>query len=98
MKKVGSLMILLLMLLHISAFAAPKKTVTLNMRDVSMETFLDEVRRQTDVNFLYNSQLLKGESVTVKAAKEDWESVVGRVLDEHDLMYEMKNAVCVIRK
>lgn len=98
MKKVGSLMILLLMLLHISAFAAPKKTVTLNMRDVSMETFLDEVRRQTDVNFLYNSQLLKGESVTVKAAKEDWESVVGRVLDEHDLMYEMKNGVCVIRK
>lgn len=98
MKKVLILMTLLLALLCVPTSAAPRKTVTLNMTNVSLESFLDEVKRQTDVNFLYNSQLLSGETVTVKANKEDWQSVVERVLDDHDLTYEMKNGVCVIRK
>jgi TonB-linked SusC/RagA family outer membrane protein len=91
-------MVLLLVFLQVSAFAAPRKTVTLNLKNVPLETFLDEVKRQTGVNFLYNSQILKGENVTIKASKENWESVVGSVLEEHDLTYEMKNGVCVIRK
>ncbi len=98
MKKVGLLMTMFLVLLQVSALAVPKKTVTLNLKDVSMETFLVEVKKQTEVNFLYNSQITRGESVTVKANKENWESVLSRVLDEHDLTYEIKNGVCVIHK
>ena len=98
MKKVGLLMTMFLVLLQVSALAVPKKTVTLNLKDVSMETFLVEIKKQTDVNFLYNSQITRGESVTVKANKENWESVLSRVLDEYDLTYEMKNGVCVIHK
>ena len=48
MKKVGLLMTMFLVLLQVSALAVPKKTVTLNLKDVSMETFLVEVKNATN--------------------------------------------------
>ena len=98
MKKVGQLMVLLLIFLQVSALAAPRKTVTFNLKDVSLETVLNEVKKQTGVNFLYNSQILVGDNVSIKASNENWESVVGNLLEDRDLTYEMKNGVCVIRK
>ena len=45
-----------------STWALPSqdKTVTLNLRDVSIETALNAVKKQTGVNMLYNSQMFKG--------------------------------------
>jgi TonB-linked SusC/RagA family outer membrane protein len=99
MKKLQYAIVLLLMVLCTTpASALPGKTVTLNMKSVSMEAFLQEIKKQTEVNFLYNSQIIKGEVVTVKARNEAWQSVLGRVLEAHDLTYEVKNDVVVIRR
>ena len=45
-----------------STWALPSqdKTVTLNLHNVSIETVLDAVKKQTGVNMLYNSQMFKG--------------------------------------
>ena len=45
-----------------STWALPSqdKTVTLSLRDVSIETALNAVKKQTGVNLLYNSQMFKG--------------------------------------
>ena len=45
-----------------SAWALPSqdKTVTLKLHNVSIETVLDAVKKQTGVNMLYNSQMFKG--------------------------------------
>ena len=44
-----------------SAWALPSqdKTVTLKLHNVSIETVLDAVKKQTGVNMLYNSQMFK---------------------------------------
>ena len=86
--------------LSIAVWAAlPVKTVTFDLKNVSIETFLEEVRKQTDVDFLYNVQTFKGvENVSVKAVDEPWNSVLKRVLDSCGLTYEVKNEVVVIRK
>lgn len=45
-----------------TAWALPsqEKTVTLKLHNVSIETVLDAVKKQTGVNMLYNSQMFKG--------------------------------------
>lgn len=54
----------------LSAWALPpdEKKVTLDLKDVPMETFLNTVKQKAGINMLYNSQMFKGvEPVTVKA-------------------------------
>jgi TonB-linked SusC/RagA family outer membrane protein len=98
MKRSQFLIVMLLFALSVMASALPRKMVTLDMKNVSMEAFLQEVKKQTDVNFLYNSQVIKGTVVTVKAKNELWESVLKRVLEANDLTFEVKNDVVVIRR
>lgn len=98
MKRLQLLIGLLFFTLYLSAAVLPRKTVTLNMKNVSIETFFDELKKQTDVNFLYNSQIVRGVTVTVKATNELLESVLGRVLEAHGLTYESKDNAVVIRR
>ena len=59
-----------------STWALPSqdKTVTLNLHNVSIETVLDAVKKQTGVNMLYNSQMFKGvPPVSINAKNEKWE-------------------------
>ena len=100
MRKLRLFFGLLFFTLSITVWAAlPVKTVTLDLKNVSIETFLEEVKKQTDVDFLYNVQTFKGvENVSVKAVNEPWNSVLKRVLDSCGLTYEVKNEVVVIRK
>jgi TonB-linked SusC/RagA family outer membrane protein len=98
MKRSQLLIVMFLFALSTMASALPRKMVTLDMKNVTMGAFLQEIKKQTDVNFLYNSQIIKGEFVTVKAKNEPWESVLKRVLEANDLTYEVKNDVVVIRR
>lgn len=91
---------LLFLVLTISAKALPSgKNVTLNLRNVPMETFLEEIKKQTGVNFLYNAQAFKGvENVSVKTTNEPWTSLLERVLASRNFTYGIKNDIVVIRK
>ena len=67
----------------LSAWALPpdEKKVTLDLKDVPMETFLNTVKQKAGINMLYNSQMFKGvEPVTVKATNEPWKELLDRVL------------------
>ena len=85
----------------LSTWALPSqdKTVTLNLRNVSVETALDAVKKQTGVNMLYNSQMFKGVSpVSVNAKNERWEVALKLILNPQGFDYVVKDGIVVIRK
>lgn len=84
-----------------SAWALPsqEKTVTLKLHNVSIETVLDAVKKQTGVNMLYNSQMFKGvQPVSVNVKNQQWELTLKLVLNPRGFDYVMKNGIVVIRK
>ena len=85
----------------LSTWALPSqdKTVTLNLRNVSIETALNAVKKQTGVNMLYNSQMFKGVSpVSVNAKNERWEVALKLILNPQGFDYVVKDGIVVIRK
>ena len=84
-----------------SAWALPSqdKTVTLKLHNVSIETVLDAVKKQTGVNMLYNSQMIKGvPSVSLDVKNERWDTTLKLVLNPQGFDYVMKDGIVVIRK
>ena len=84
-----------------STWALPSqdKTVTLNLHNVSIETVLDAVKKQTGVNMLYNSQMFKGvPPVSINAKNEKWEVALKLILNPQGFDYVMKDGIVVIRK
>lgn len=84
----------------ISAWALPpdQKRVTLDLKNVSMETFLDELKEKAEINLLYNSSMFKGVApLTVKADSEPWESLLKRVLEPRGFGYRVKDNIVVIQ-
>lgn len=85
----------------LSAWALPpdEKKVTLDLKDVPMETFLNTVKQKAGINMLYNSQMFKGvEPVTVKATNEPWKELLDRVLSPKGFTYSTKDGIVVIKK
>lgn len=85
----------------LSTWALPSqdKTVTLNLRNVSIETALNAVKKQTGVNMLYNSQMFKGVSpVSVNVKNERWEVTLKLILNPKGFDYAMKDGIVVIRR
>ena len=84
-----------------SAWALPSqdKTVTLKLHNVSIETVLDAVKKQTGVNMLYNSQMFKGvPPVSINAKNEKWEVALKLILNPQGFDYVVKDGIVVIRK
>lgn len=85
----------------LSAWALPpdEKKVTLDLKDVPMETFLNTVKQKAGINMLYNSQMFKGvEPVAVKATNEPWRELLDRVLSPKGFTYATKDGIVVIKK
>ena len=84
-----------------STWALPSqdKTVTLNLQNVSIETVLDAVKKQTGVNMLYNSQMFKGvPPVSINAKNEKWEVALKLILNPQGFDYVVKDGIVVVRK
>ena len=84
-----------------SAWALPSqdKTVTLKLHNVSIETVLDAVKKQTGVNMFYNSQMFKGvPPVSIDAKNEKWEIALKLILNPQGFDYVVKDGIVVIRK
>lgn len=85
----------------LSAWASPsqEKTVTLKLHNVSIETVLNAVKKQTGVNMLYNSQMFKGvPPVSVDAKNENWKVALKMILNPQGFDYAVKDGIVVIRK
>lgn len=85
----------------LSTWALPSqdKTVTLKLHNVSIETVLDAVKKQTGVNMLYNSQMFKGvPPVSIDAKNEKWEIALKLILNPQGFDYVVKDGIVVIRK
>lgn len=85
----------------VSAWALPSqdRTVTLKLHNVSIETVLDAVKKQTGVNMLYNSQMFKGvPPVSIDAKNEKWEVTLKSLLNPRGFDYTVKDGIVVIRK
>ena len=71
------------MSLHVWA-DLPDRKLTLRLNDATMETFLNEVKKQTSINILYNAQMFEDTpTMDVEAQNEPWQKVLQRVLDKH---------------
>ena len=81
------------------ALPSQDKTVTLNLHNVSIETVLDAVKKQTGVNMLYNSQMFKGvPPVSINAKNEKWEVALKLILNPQGFDYVVKDGIVVVRK
>lgn len=89
-----------LLVLNVSATAySQQNKVSLNLNDVSMEEFIDAVRQQTGVNFLYNASIFTGTGrVSVKVKKETLDKVLKNTLEQQGLIFDYQNGVVVIKK
>lgn len=95
------LCLLVAMYCTFSTWALPSqdKTVTLKLHNVSIETVLDAVKKQTGVNMLYNSQMFKGvPPVSINAKNEKWEIALKLILNPQGFDYAVKDGIVVIRK
>ena len=81
------------MSLHVWA-DLPDRKLTLRLNDATMETFLNEVKKQTSINILYNAQMFEDTpTMDVEAQNEPWQKVLQRVLDKHGFEYVIKNDI-----
>ena len=91
----------LLVCAHVSAHAASaqKDSVTLNLKNVTLESFIETMKNETGRDFLYDPNLFSGHrTISVTAQNEPWERLLRRVLATEGFTYDLKNNVVVIRK
>lgn len=87
------------MILSAWTFPSDERKVTLDLKEVTMETFLNAVKEKAGINMLYNSQMFDGVSlVTVKATNEPWNLLLNRVLSPRGFTYATKNDIVVIKR
>lgn len=90
--------ILLTAVLLLTAFSASaQKTVSFDLRAVSLEKFFQELRRQAGINFTYTDEQAKVlQPVTISAKNETVESVMQRLLKNAPYTYKLNNGLVAI--
>ena len=89
------------MVLTFSAIAnvnAQQERVTLRLRKVSVKTLFQEIQKQTDLNFVFNTEqagALKPISIDVRSETVD--NVLRQVLSDSDLTYEFDGNLIIVR-
>lgn len=86
------------MLASAKGYAQKKTKVTLDLKNVTLNRMFEEMKKQTDYDFFYNSDLLKSRGfVTVKADNEEVSAVLDRVLPGVRLEYQIAQSLVTIR-
>lgn len=76
-----------------------RDTISLDLKEVKLEKFVEVMKEKTGLNFLYNSLLFKDtEPISVVAKMEHWETVLRRVLDRIGFTYDVKDEIIVISR
>lgn len=81
-----------------ASVVAQQEKVSLDLKDVSVKTFLSEVKKQTNLHFVFSSeQISRLGNISVQATDENLESVLKRVFSATDYTYELNNDLIIIR-
>ena len=84
--------------LSVSATALSQARVSLNLKNATIEEFINSMKEQTGRQFLYNASLMKSEErVNVEANDEDFFVLLDRILPSFHLTYDIVNDVVVLK-
>lgn len=82
-----------------SAHAQQKTKVTLDLKDVTLNEVIAEMKKQTDYEFFYNSELAKSKGkISVKAENKDVKKVLDEILPQLGLEYTIQGNLITIRE
>ena len=89
------------MVLTFSAIAnvnAQQERVTLRLRNVSVKTLFQEIQKQTDLNFVFNTEQAGAlKPISIDARSETVDNVLRQVLSDSDLTYEFDGNLIIVR-
>ena len=93
------IVLIFLFSLNVSAHVySQQNLVTLNLSNVSVEQFIEAVKQQLALRFMYNSDVVqKAENVSIKVENKPLKQVLDLVLGKVNLEYEFFNNVVLIR-
>ncbi len=75
-----------------------QERVNLNLKDVSIKALFDEIQKQTDLSFVFNTeQAEKLGMFSVKAVNETVESVLRKVLKNTGMIFEFDGRLIIVR-
>lgn len=85
--------------LSVSALAFSQSKVSVDLKNATLEEFIDAMKEQTGNQFLVNSSLMQmKELITVSVTNEDLKVVLDKVLTPLKLTYQYVNDVVVIKR
>lgn len=86
--------------LNISASVySQQNKVSLKLDNVTFEEFIEAVKSQTGVNFLYNSSLFKEmDKISVNVRRENLDRVLNEILKKGGFAFDYQDEVVVIKK
>lgn len=77
---------------------AQQERVNLDLKDVSIKVLFDEIQKQTNLSFVFNTeQAAKLGSVSVRAVDETVENVLRKVLMNTGMMFEFDGTLIIVR-
>lgn len=89
------------MVLTFSAIAnvnAQQERVTLRLRNVSVKTLFQEIQKQTDLNFVFNTEQVGAlKPISIDVRSETVDNVLRQVLSDSDLTYEFDGNLIIVR-
>lgn len=96
-KKIISLLICCWLLLPGLLQARSDKLVTLDLRNVSVKVFFDEIRKQTGLSFVYNTDQMKVLApITVSVKNESVTNVLNSVFDSTGYNYQIVDGIVTV--
>ena len=85
--------------LSVSALTFSQSKVSVDLKNATLEEFIDAMKEQTGNQFLVNSSLMQmKELITVSVTNEDLKVVLDKVLTPLKLTYQYVNDVVVIKR
>jgi outer membrane receptor for ferrienterochelin and colicin len=77
---------------------AKTERVTLNLKNTSVKVFFEEIKKQTNLNFVYNAALTKKlKPITIQAKNEPVSSVLQRAFAGTEVSYLIEGDIITIR-
>ena len=102
MKRIVKRSLLLILALMVAqmvpAQALDKSRITVAMENATVKQFLDEVERQTGIEFLYNADEVKDLCVTVKETNAVARQVITKVMADIGCEIKENNGIVVVRR
>jgi len=94
------LIAILLFIFSYGAMAASSsaQTVTINMKQKTLETIFSEVTKQTNLRFFYNENVIDNSSlVSISLNKEHIESAMKKILNGYSVDFQLINGTIIIQ-